>query len=527
MSAGSRDGGAAGGAGGEAVPAQRAGTGGAAGAPGSPAGGGPGARWRTWRPHAAADVRASVVVFLVALPLCAGVAVASGVPVELGLVTGIVGGVLVGALPGSSLQVSGPAAGLTVLVADIVGSQGLRALGAVVLLAGLLQVALGLARLGRWFRAVSTAVVQGMLAGIGLTLVLGQLYLLADRPQQGGPLENLAGLPSALASLPADPAALAALAVGVGSLLVLRLWRRAPARLRVVPAPLVAVLVASLVAAAAGLDVDRVRVEPLLEVVAPLTPAALAGLEPLAVLGAALTVALIASAESMFSAAAIDRMHTGPRTQYDKELVAQGVGNGVCGLLGALPMTAVIVRSSANVGAGARTRASGVLHGVWLALFALAAPAVLGWVPMAALAAVLVQAGWKLVAGVPVRRLWRSSRSEVLITAATVAGVLALNLLEGVAIGLVLALVKAAVQASSLRAHVREDGEDVHLHVEGSATFVRLPQLADALDSVPAGRPVHVHVPAPERLDRACREALDSFVEQRGARGEQVRVHHG
>lgn len=480
--------------------------------------------WSAWRPHAGADVRASVVVFLVALPLCAGVAVASGVPVELGLVTGIVGGILVGALPGSSLQVSGPAAGLTVLVADIVGSQGLRALGAVVLLAGLVQVGLGLARLGRWFRAVSTAVVQGMLAGIGLTLVLGQVYLLTDRPQEGNPLANVAGFPSTLASLPGDPAALTALAVGVGSLLVLRLWKHVPARLRIVPAPLAAVLLATVVTAAAGLDVDRVRVQDLLDVVSPLTPAGLADLSPVAVLGAAVTVALIASAESMFSAAAIDRMHTGPRTHYDRELLAQGIGNGVCGMLGALPMTAVIVRSSANVAAGAHTKASGVLHGVWLGIFAVAAPALLGLVPMAALAAVLVQAGWKLVAGIPFRTLWATSRSEVAITVVTVVAVLGLNLLEGVAVGLVLSLVKAAVQATSLHTRVREEDGRVHLEVSGSATFVRLPQLSDTLEAVPTDRPLTLHLPEPERLDRACREALDSFVEQRQARGGRVEV---
>ncbi|NAZ87240.1 SulP family inorganic anion transporter [Kineococcus sp. T90] len=481
--------------------------------------------WRAWRPHAPADLRASLVVFLVALPLCAGVAVASGVPVEHGLVTGIVGGLLVGALPGSALQVSGPAAGLTVLVADIVEAHGLRALGAVVLLAGLVQVGLGLARLGRWFRAVSTSVVQGMLAGIGLTLLLGQVYLLADATSHGRPLANAAGLPAAALDALTSAAGATALAVGVGALLVLRLWKHAPGALRAVPAPLAAVLLSSAAVAVLGLDVHRVQVGALVDVVQPLLPSAVQGLSLPAVLGSAVTLALIASAESMFSAAAIDRMHTGERTHYDRELVAQGVGNTVCGLLGALPMTAVIVRSSANVHAGARTRASAVLHGGWLLVFAVAVPALLGAVPMAALAAVLVQAGWKLVTGVKVRALWAESRSEVLITVSTVVAVLCLNLLEGVAIGLVLALVKAAAQATTLRAHVREDGEDVHLHVEGSATFVRLPQLNDTLESLPAGRRLHLHVPEPHRLDRACREALHSFVQQRGARGESVLVH--
>ncbi|MYV61605.1 SulP family inorganic anion transporter, partial [Streptomyces sp. SID4931] len=147
------------------------------------------------------DLLASLVVFLVALPLCVGVAVASGVPAELGLVTGIVGGLVVGLLPGSKLQVSGPAAGLTVLVFEAVKEFGLSTLGPIVLAAGLLQVVLGLARFGRWFRAISVSVVQGMLAGIGLIIVLGQVYALADLEQPGSGLAKLAGLPGLAADI--------------------------------------------------------------------------------------------------------------------------------------------------------------------------------------------------------------------------------------------------------------------------------------------------------------------------------------
>ena len=143
-----------------------------------------------------ADITASLVVFLVALPLCVGVAVASGVPAELGLITGIVGGLVTGFLPGSSLQVSGPAAGLTVLVYEAVQAYGPEVLGVLVLLAGVLQLAMGALRLGRWFRAISVAVVQGMLAGIGLVLIAGQVYTLADEEAPGTGLGKLAGLPA-------------------------------------------------------------------------------------------------------------------------------------------------------------------------------------------------------------------------------------------------------------------------------------------------------------------------------------------
>src|SRR3954462_4586630 len=177
------------------------------------------------------DVLASVVVFLVALPLCIGVAVASGVPPELGLVTGIVGGLVAGALPGSSLQVSGPAAGLTVLVYEAVHEHGLKVLGVIVLATGALQIAMGALRLGRWFRAISISVVQGMLAGIGLALVFGQAHTLFDGRSPGAPLANLTALPALVADSARDPSALAAGGIGAGTLLALACWRFVPARL--------------------------------------------------------------------------------------------------------------------------------------------------------------------------------------------------------------------------------------------------------------------------------------------------------
>src|SRR3954452_7857476 len=174
------------------------------------------ARDTLWR-----DTLASLVVFLVALPLCIGVAVASGVPPELGLVTGIVGGLVAGALPGSALQVSGPAAGLTVLVYEAVQEYGLRTLGAIVIAAGLIQLGMGALRLGRWFRAISISVVQGMLAGIGLVLVTGQVHSLFDNKSPGAAMANVAGLPGLLTESATEPAALAAGGIGVGTIVIL------------------------------------------------------------------------------------------------------------------------------------------------------------------------------------------------------------------------------------------------------------------------------------------------------------------
>ena len=371
------------------------------------------------RKHLRADVTASLVVFLVAVPLCVGVAVASGVPAELGLVTGIVGGLVAGLLPGSSLQVSGPAAGLTVLVYEAVHEHGLGALGVLVLGAGLLQLAMGALRLGRWFRAISVAVVQGMLAGIGLVLMAGQIYSLADvKAPSTGP-EKFAGLPGLFGEVIDGGTALTAALLGVGTVVVLVVWPKWKRAARVLPAPLAAVGMAAAATGLLDLPVARVEVQGLLEVVQPPGAGDFEALLSVGALATLLAFTLIASAESLFSAAAVDRLHDGPRTDYDRELMAQGAGNAVCGALGALPMTAVIVRSSANVSAGARTKLSRVLHGVWLLLFAAVLPAALGVIPVAALAGVLVHAGWKLM---PVRDfapLWRKHRAEAVVLAVT------------------------------------------------------------------------------------------------------------
>ncbi|MFI1161785.1 SulP family inorganic anion transporter [Streptomyces sioyaensis] len=514
--------------------------------------------------RARADFTASLVVFLVAVPLCVGVAVASGVPAELGLVTGIVGGLLTGLLPGSSLQVSGPAAGLTVLVYEAVQEYGLGALGALVLCAGVLQLVMGALRLGRWFRAISVAVVQGMLAGIGLVLIAGQLYALADAKAPGNGPANLAGLPGLLVDTLASDPALSALAVGAGTIALLVLWPKWRRAARVLPAPLVAVALATAVVFALDLPVARVEVAGLLDVVQPpggadftrlADPGALAG-----VLGTVLAFALIASAESLFSAAAVDRLHDGPRTDYDKELMAQGAGNTVCGLLGALPMTAVIVRSSANVYAGAQTKASRVLHGVWLLVFAAAFPAALGVVPIAALAGVLVHAGGKLI---PVKQwppLWREHRGEAVVLAATAVAIVATNMFEGVLLGLLMAVAKSAWETSHVHLEIVErsepaagdggagrgtNGHDAKGHAAtgkgakglgvpghgtpagpsprrpllvravGNATFLRLPKLLDQLEALPEDREIELDLSGLRHLDHACMAALGSWAEQR------------
>ncbi|MFL4907709.1 SulP family inorganic anion transporter [Streptomyces sp. MMS24-I2-30] len=477
-------------------------------------------------PHLKQDFTASLVVFLVALPLCVGVAVASGVPAELGLVTGIVGGLVTGLMRGSSLQVSGPAAGLTVLVFEAVHQFGLPVLGVIVLVTGVLQMAMGALRLGRWFRAISVSVVEGMLAGIGLVLIAGQLYpALAAQAPASGP-GKIAGLPGALVDAFGDTGALASLAVGAGTITVLVLWKLVPAKIRAVPGPLAAVGLAALAALVLDLPVATVEVQGLLDSVQPPPLSAFGELAGVGVLGTVVAFTLIASAESLFSAAAVDRLHDGPRTQYDKELVAQGAGNTICGLLGALPMTAVIVRSAANVQAGARTKASRVLHGGWLLLFAALLPGVLGYIPIPALAGILVYSGAKLI---PVRALavlWRESRGEALIVVVTAVAIVAISMFEGVIIGLALAIVKTAWESSHVKLEFVDKGAGpVEAYLSGNATFLRLPKILDSLESLPKDRPVRLDLSGLHHLDHACRLALETWAERHSESGtEPVRL---
>ncbi|MER7717966.1 SulP family inorganic anion transporter [Streptomyces flaveolus] len=471
-------------------------------------------------PHWRQDLTASLVVFLVALPLCVGVAVASGVPAELGLVTGIVGGLVTGFLPGSSLQVSGPAAGLTVLVFGAVDTYGLPALGVIVLATGLLQLAMGALKLGRWFRAISLSVVEGMLAGIGLVLIAGQLYSAAGLEAPASGLDKIIGLPGAAADAFGSTGALTSLALGAGTVAVMVLWKRLPKRVQTVPGALAAVGLATAVTAVFGLSVATVEVNGLLGSIQPPGADAFGELANVGLLGTIVAFTLIASAESLFSAAAVDRLHNGPRTEYDKELMAQGAGNSVCGLLGALPMTAVIVRSSANVGAGARTKASRVLHGVWLLLFAALLPSALALIPLPALAGILVHAGWKLIPFRGIVSLWRGHRGEALILVVTAVSIVAVNMFEGVLIGMALSVAKTAWEASHLKLEIVDKGAGpIQAHLSGNATFLRLPKMLESLEALPQDRPVELDLSGLHHLDHACRTALENWAERHSAAG--------
>lgn len=477
------------------------------------------------------DAMASVVVFLVALPLCMGIAIASGVPPAKGLITGIVGGLVVGLLAGAPLQVSGPAAGLAVLVFELVNRHGLAALGPVLLLAGALQCLTGVLRLGGWFRIVAPAVVSGMLAGIGILIVLSQLHVMLDAEPAASGLANLIAFPGAAWDAVRQvngSGALIAGAVGVATLAIMWLWERfRPASLRFLPGALIGVVLVTLASIGWALPVDRVTLpDDLGQAIDGVGWQDLGLLADPSLLVAALAMAFIASAETLLSAAAVDRMHAGPRAKFDRELSAQGVGNMLCGALGALPMTGVIVRSSANVQAGARTRLSAILHGLWLLALVMLLPGVLQSIPVASLGGVLVYTGGKLVDVRAIRHLGRYGRTPPLIYLATALSIVGTDLLTGVLVGFVLTLVKLAWSASRLRARWETDEDGgVELRLRGTATFLSVPRLARLLGEVGPDTHLRVCIGRLHYIDHACAELLDDWrraARQQGGELEMV-----
>ncbi|AKH44124.1 MFS superfamily sulfate permease-like transporter [Altererythrobacter atlanticus] len=477
------------------------------------------------------DFTASIVVFLVAMPLCMGIAIASGVPAEKGLLTGIIGGIVVGLFAGSPLQVSGPAAGLAVIVFDFVTQNGLSALGPMLVLAGALQLVAGWFKLGAFFRSISPAVVHGMLAGIGALIVISQFHILFDAQPLSSGIDNLAAMPARLLGLtPFDLRATElALLIGLLTIAVMLVWEKyRPSGFGLLPGALLGVMAATIAAWMLQLDIARVDVpESIIGAVRSPDESFLSMMMSPAIIIAAIAVAFIASAETLLSAAAVDRMHDGVRTNYDKELSAQGVGNFLCGLVGALPMTGVIVRSSANVQAGARSRTSTILHGFWILGFVSLLPWLLREIPMAALGGVLVVTGWRLVSLTHVRHLYASYGAlPAVIWTATFVLVVAVDLLTGVLVGLALTLIELVPHMRSLRLKVEEDdeGEERSVHLEGSATFVSLTGLTRKLEEIPMSRPVRLHLDRVRGFDHTSSEQVREWIARRKKLGNRVEV---
>ncbi|MGW1775854.1 SulP family inorganic anion transporter [Streptomyces sp. NPDC002104] len=472
-----------------------------------------------------ADLSASVAVFLIALPLSLGIALATGAPLQAGLVAAAAGGIVAARLGGTPLQVSGPATGLTVVTAELIQHYGWRTTCAITVLAGLCQLGLAALRTARSALMVSPAIVHGMLAGVGVTIALAQLHIVLGGTPQSSALANVRGLPDQLADL--HPAALG---VSVLTLAVLLCWPRLPGRagrnLRKVPAALAAVAVATAVAALAGLSLPRVDLPSWRSHALPELPEG----PVLGIIAAVLTITLVGSVESLLSAVATDKLTatqrgTGrrpARADLNRELRGQGAANIVSGALGGLPVAGGAVRSMANVKAGAVSRRSAMLHGLWILLAAgLLVPA-LDLIPLAALAALVMAVGVQMVNATHLRTVTR--HREILVYATTIVAVVLGGVLEGVAIGIAMAVALALHRLARTRITVEQLDSGVHrVWARGQLTFLAVPRLSRVLNQIPHHAHAVIELDG-SFMDHAAYETLQDWQDAHLAHGGSLEV---
>lgn len=501
------------------------------------------------------DLPAGLVVFLVALPLCLGISLASGAPLLAGVITGIVGGVLVSWLSGSQLSVSGPAAGLTAIILAALQTLGtFEAVLAATVLAGAFQILMGVVRAGIIGLYFPTSVIRGMLAAIGLILILKQIpHLLgADTDYfeditflQFDGTNTFTALGAALRSFGWGSAL-----IGLVSLGVLLLWENVLSKrfkaLKIIPGALFVVLLS--IALSNLLDITlpslRVRPEHLVQLpniasfqdfIGVFTQPDWSAFTRPATYSVALTIALVASLESLLSVEAVDKLDPHRRTTpTNRELVAQGAGNVVAGLLGGLPMTAVIVRSSANIGAGGQTKMSAFFHGLLLLVSLLFLSAILNEIPLSALAAVLLLVGYKLTKPSLYLTQWRLGMRQFLPFIITVVAILFTDLLKGVCIGLVVGIfyiLKTHYDSAYFLRHTSgpRGAADLqpaglyHLKLSEHVSFLNKASIVRTLEQFPAGSHVILDGTESEMIDYDVLEAIENFrqsAEERGLRLE-------
>jgi carbonic anhydrase len=460
-----------------------------------------------------ADLASSLVVFFVALPLALGIAFASGAPSVLpGLISCAVGGIIVGILSGAPLQVSGPAAGLTVIVFDLINKFGWEVTCAITAGAGIVQILLARARLAQFCLGVSPAVVHGMLAGIGIVIALAQIHVVLGGDPQSAAWLNLTALPAQIMDIHGHSVFL-----GLLTIVLLAGWKFLPKVLSRIPAPLAAIVVTTIIANLLWLDVPRVSLP---ETLIPTLSLPQIPFENVwAMLGAIFTVAIVASIESLLCAVATDRLHHGDQANLDKELTAQGVGNFACGILGGLPITGVIIRSTANVRAGGKTRLSTIFHGLWIVLFVLFASSFLELIPLPALAGLLVHIGVGLVNGHHIREL--HSHGELPVYVVTVLGVAFWNLLGGVFLGIGMALIMLLSRSSKSDIRVEEGVDRWHVSLSGSLSFLSVPRLRKKLSDIPLGVNVSITTKA-HLMDHAVLDTIQTWQTAHEGRGGSV-----
>ncbi len=484
--------------------------------------------FRSWKQ----DLPASVVVFLVALPLCLGIALASGAPLISGVVAGVVGGIVVGIVGGSPLGVSGPAAGLTAIVLTAItdlGSYEIFLLS--VILAGVVQVAMGALRAGIIAYYFPSSVIKGMLAGIGVIIILKQIPHSVgydadpfgdESFQQADQQNTLSELVNML-----DFISPGAVIVTLISLALLILWEKPFVRdrkyLSLIPGPLLAVIAgiatAQLLAQFPSLAIGNGHFVDLPDItgLSVLPAPDLSGITNMKVWTVAFTIAIVASLETLLCVEATDKMDPWRRTTpANRELLAQGIGNMTSGILGGLPITQVIVRSSANIQSGGRTKLSTILHGTLLLVSVLSIPHLLRLIPLASLAAILLTVGFKLSKPALYRSMWNAGIMQFIPFLVTVLGVAFTDLLTGVGLGMAVAIMHILYKNYRVPFHFDPGkhlrGMPIHIELSEDVTFLNKAGIRRTLNELPPGSRVVIDARRTIDLDPDVLEIIDTAV---------------
>ncbi len=492
-----------------------------------------------------ADVKSGLVVFFVALPLCLGIALASGAPLVSGLLAGIIGGIVVGLFSGSHTSVSGPAAGLSAVVAAQILSLGSFSTFLMALLcAGMIQIGLGLARGGFISEFFPSSVIKGLLAAIGVIIILKQIpHLVGHDPDPEGDMSffqpDLQTTFSELLSIFGD-FHLGASLIGLASIALLVLWDKwTPLKTSLFPAPVAVVLLG--IGAVLWFEQlgDPWLIQPshLVQVPVASDVTELVGLLPRpdfsqwmnpAIYMAGLTLAIVASLETLLNLKAVDRIDRQQRiSPPSQELLAQGIGNVACGLVGGLPITSVIIRSSVNVNAGGQTKLATLLHGALLLVSVPLIPTWLNTIPLSCLAAILLMTGIKLASPALIKQMWAEGRYQFIPFAATLTAIVFTDLLIGIVIGLVVAI--GFILNSNMRRPVRRfvekhlGGDVIHIELANQESFLNRAALSQVLAEVPRHGRVLLDAQNTDYIDPDVLDLIRDFKEQAGpARGIDV-----
>jgi MFS superfamily sulfate permease-like transporter len=479
------------------------------------------------------DFPSSIVVFLVALPLCLGIALGSNAPLFSGLIAGIVGGIVIGSLSGSQLSVSGPAAGLTAIVIAAIGKlQVYEIFLLAVVLGGVFQLILGFLRAGILGDYIPYSVIKGMLAAIGLILILKQIpHLLGynlDFPgdesfkQKDGKNTFSEIIQSVKHAVPL------ALVIGVVSILIQLLWDNVLAKkhkaFKLIPAPLIVVLVAVLIHEFARTNYPSIALNDALLVNIPIAESVqhftsfftfpdFSAFANVGVWTTAVTIAIVASLETLLNIEASDELDPYKRVSpTNRELKAQGIGNIISGMIGGLPITSVIVRTSANVNAGARTKMSAILHGVLLLLSVAFIPRILNLIPLSALAGILIYTGFKLVKPAIFKEFYKKGGTQMLPFVITILAILFTDLLIGILIGCVTGLFFVMRSNFKSAVFVVNDNNNYLFRLRKDVSFLNKPIIRRKLEQVPEDCNVLIDATRADFIDLDVIEVIDDFM---------------